>query len=189
MNKSNLIKEQELISASKQGDQKAFSELMSSYRDSLLVFILKYARSEEDAEDIIQESLQKVFRNIKLYNSQYSFSTWVYNIAKNTSMDYMRKNTRNPILQLNENTEQAILEEKNSPESELINKQNLKRIERIINDLKTPYREVAELRFINDLSYEEISVMLNIPINTVKTQLKRAREVLKNKLIEDQYVS
>jgi RNA polymerase sigma-70 factor, ECF subfamily len=186
--------DKELVDLAIDGVQKAFAELVRRYNDSLIQYLdnfLKikkgdafFAESAEEAQDICQEAMQKAFKNLDNYNSIYSFSTWLYNIAKNTAIDYFRK--RRIDVELDSVNDYKIMasggNSEDSPEEKMISGQTYSSLIDKINKLPELYRTVAKLRFIEEYAIEEISEKLEIPANTVKTRIKRAKEQLSKQL-------
>src|SRR4030042_1950980 len=179
--KSDLL----LVEEAKKGNEKAFASLMTRYRDSIYFMLLKMVNNPSDAEDLTIEALRKAFRNIDSYPPRYAFSTWLFMIATNNCIDFVRKKQSSPIPydQANEaldNITSNIQSDLPDPEETLINDQKIATLRKIINQLKSPYREIIELRYYKEYSYEEIASELNMPIGTVKAQLFRAKTQLYN---------
>ena len=174
-----------LVEMALQRDQGAFSLLLEKYRSALMTHVLKYVSVVEDAEDICQRSFEKAFMNIDRYNSQYAFSTWLYNIAQNEAIDHLRR-SRTSINSVSISTEREALDvlSGSTPEDEFIIDQAVKQLMQGIRDLPAGYRQVAELRFIKDYAYEDIARELGLPLGTVKTRINRARKLLE-KLVEN----
>ena len=168
-----------LVELALQRDQGAFALLLEKYRGSLMAHILKYVTVVEDAEDICQRSFEKAFMNIDRYNSQYAFSTWLYNIAQNEAIDHLRR-SRTSINSVPISEERDALEvvAASTPEEELIIDQAVSELISGIQRLPESYRQVAELRFIKDYAYEDIARELELPLGTVKTRISRARKIL-----------
>jgi RNA polymerase sigma factor (sigma-70 family) len=174
-----------LVQRATSGDQRAFAELMDRYRDAIYYMLLKMVNNASDAEDLTIEAFGKAFKNITQYAPNYAFSTWLFKIATNNCIDFIRKKKANHV-SLDHNDEEH---EKASmdiqapvmdPEESLINEQKIKLMRSVVSKLKPRYRKLIELRYFNELSYEEIAVELELPIGTVKAQLFRARELLYN---------
>jgi len=168
------------------GDQKAYEELFTRYKDAIFFMILKMVNNRNDAEDLTFEAFGKAFRNIKQYSPKYAFSTWLFKISSNNCIDFIRKK-KTETVSIDESQEEnktIITLESSSPDPEqnLIRKQKAGIMRKEVSRLKERYRRLIELRYFNEYSYEEISVELNLPIGTVKAQLFRARELLFNSL-------
>ena len=165
------------IQKAKEGNQVSFNFLLHYFWSDVYNYQLKRPKNENDAEDITIESFAKAFEKIKTYNQKYVFKTWLITISKNLHIDQLRKNKNNfDLNQLNENIQ--IKESSPSPEDNLINEQKLKSLKSKINKLKPHYKEVIELKCFNELSYKEISIKLNQPINNIKVKVLRAKKIL-----------
>ena len=175
MSESSIVLNQ--INLAKENNQNAFSFLLNIYWEDVYKFQLKRTNNEIDAEDITIESFAKAFEKINTYNNKYIFKTWLITISKNLHIDQLRKNKNKfDLNQLNENIQ--IKESSPSPEDNLINEQKLKSLKSKINKLKPHYKEVIELKCFNELSYKEISIKLNQPINNIKVKVLRAKKIL-----------
>ncbi len=167
------------------GDQKAYAELMSRYKDSIYFMLLKMVNNRDDADDLTIEAFGKAFRNLKQYTPDYAFSTWLFKIATNNCIDFIRKK-RKMTLSLDrgfdtEDGGEMTLEVKSNtpdPEEHMMKKQNVILMRDVVERLKPRYRRLVELRYFQERSYEEISDELKLPLGTVKAQLFRAREFL-----------
>jgi RNA polymerase sigma factor (sigma-70 family) len=170
------------------GDQKAYADLMNNYRDSLYYMLLKMTNDPIDADDLTIEAFGKAFKNLNQYTPDFAFSTWLFKIATNNCIDFIRKKKKmtfsmNKGFDGNDETSemaQNIPFEGLDPEEKFIEGQKIKLMRQVVERLKPHYRTLVELRYFNELSYEEISDELNIPLGTVKAQLFRAREFLYN---------
>jgi RNA polymerase sigma factor (sigma-70 family) len=171
--------------AVKHGDRKAYAELLNNYRDSLFFLLLKMTNNPVDAEDLTIEAFGKAFKNLDQYSPEYAFSTWLFKIATNNCIDYMRKNRRmtftsgidsdgNETDNYPANLPSLTLD----PEEKVIEKQKIKLMREIVERLKPHYRKLIEMRYFQEFSYEEIATELGLPLGTVKAQLFRARELL-----------
>mgnify|MGYP001048743760 CR=1 FL=1 len=181
LKQNNLLSEKSTvlnqINLAKENNQNAFSFLLNFYWDDVYKFQLKRTNNEIDAEDITIKSFAKAFEKINTYNHKYVFKTWLITISKNLHIDQLRKNKNKfDLNQLNENIQ--IKESSPSPEDNLINEQKLKSLKSKINKLKPHYKEVIELKCFNELSYKEISIKLNQPINNIKVKVLRAKKIL-----------
>ena len=174
-----------LVELALQRDQGAFALLLEKYRGSLMTHILKYVTVLEDAEDICQRSFEKAFMNIDRYNSQYAFSTWLYNIAQNEAIDHLRRSRASiNSVPISEERDALDVMAATTPEEELIIDQAVSELISGIQSLPESYRQVAELRFIKDYAYEDIARELGLPLGTVKTRINRARKTLE-KMVEN----
>lgn len=167
-------------------DQQAYAELLNYYRDSLYYMMLKMTQDPHDADDLTIEAFGKAFKNLKQYTPKYAFSTWLFKIATNNCIDFMRKKNKgikvfNPIGD-NPNTDpsQQVPDNKLDPEEEFIREQKILAMQNVVHRLKPHYKKLIELRYFKEYSYEEIVTELDLPLGTVKAQLFRAREFLYN---------
>ncbi len=162
---------------------------MNRYRDSIYFMLLKMVNNPSDAEDLTIEAFGKAFRNIDSYEPRFAFSTWLFMIATNNCIDFVRKKQSSPI-PFDQNTlgmdniTSNIQSDLPDPEEALINDQKIATLRKIVNQLKSPYREMIELRYYKEYSYEEIASELNLPIGTVKAQLYRAKTLMYNIFIK-----
>lgn len=178
----------ELVKAALGGKERgAYAELMKNYRDSLYFMLLKMTNNPQDAEDLTIEAFGKAFKNLHQYTPDFAFSTWLFRIASNNCIDYMRRQKRR-VLSLN-NVEGSddkreladqIPSDTLDPEETFIREQKLETMRQVVEKLKPHYRKLIELRYFKEFSYEEIANELDLPIGTVKAQLFRAREFLHN---------
>ena len=174
-----------LVQRANDGDQKAYAELMDRYRDAIYYMLLKMVNNASDAEDLTIEAFGKAFKNIQQYTPNYAFSTWLFKIATNNCIDFIRKKKAMTIsLDQNDNDDDKapsdIMAPMLDPEEEMIKGQKQKMMREIVSKLKPRYRKLIELRYFKEFSYEEIADELELPIGTVKAQLFRARELLFN---------
>lgn len=167
------------------GNQKAYAELMSRYKDSIYFMLLKMVNNRDDADDLTIEAFGKAFKNLKQYTPDYAFSTWLFKIATNNCIDYIRKKRKNTLSIdkgfENENGEDIALEVKSDgidPEERMMKKQKMETMREVVDKLKPRYKTLVELRYFRELSYEEIAEEMSLPLGTVKAQLFRAREFL-----------
>lgn len=178
-----------LVEQAKKGDERAFAGLMNRYRDSIYFMLLKMVNNPFDAEDLTIEAFGKAFRNIESYTPRYAFSTWLFKIATNNCVDFIRRKQLypSPLDHSQENIDNAtvnIQSDLPDPEEILINSQKISELQEIISQLKPRYKKLIELRYYREYSYEEISSELDLPIGTVKAQLYRAKTLLYNILIK-----
>jgi RNA polymerase sigma factor (sigma-70 family) len=180
-------------SAVTSGDQKAYAELMNHYKDSIYFMLLKMTNNTDDADDLTLEAFGKAFKKLHQYTPDYAFSTWLFKIASNNCIDFIRKKKKNTfsIDRTYENDEgseisQSIANDDLDPEEHFIKKQKVKLMREVVEKLKPRYRTLVELRYFKEYSYEEIASELQLPLGTVKAQLFRAREFLYNILKNSQ---
>jgi RNA polymerase sigma-70 factor (ECF subfamily) len=184
---------QELISSAIAGDQSAYTLLMQKHKEGLTLYVQEFIGTlknsdgiielAEEPQDIVQEAFHKAFQALPTYNPQYKFTTWLYNIARNIAIDYTRKRKISIGANLTPDNLKDIANIgsgiKNSPEDKLISSQEYRTLIEMIDSLDEKYRKPAILRFLREYEYNEIAQELNLELNTVKTRLKRAKELLK----------
>ncbi len=167
------------------GDQKAYAILMNTYREPVYYMLLKMTGSTTEAEDLTIEAFGKAFRAIDSYTPNFAFSTWLFRIATNNCIDFIRKK-RTPTVSMDnvytdsdgEEVGMDIASESLNPEQAIIDEQKKQAMREIVSKLKPHYRVLIELRYFDEKTYEEIAEHLQIPIGTVKAKLFRAREFL-----------
>ncbi len=173
-----------LVKRALKGDQKAYADLLDRYRDSIYFMLLKMVNNPSDAEDLTIEAFGKAFRNLEQYTPNFAFSTWLFKIASNNAIDFIRKR-RTGHISIDQQTDEAyegsqisLPDDKPDPEENAIRQQKMVLMRDVVSRLKPRYRKLIELRYFNELSYEEIAAELDLPLGTVKAQLFRARELL-----------
>lgn len=174
-----------LVKLAINGDEKAYAELLDRYKDAIFYMLLKMVNNKNDAEDLTIEAFGKAFKNIEQYTPNYAFSTWLFKIATNNCIDFIRKKKANVISidQAEEENDMApppLQSSSLDPEEGMIKSQKVSLMRSVVNKLKPRYRNLIELRYFKEYSYEEIAKELNLPLGTVKAQLFRARELLFN---------
>lgn len=178
--------------AKENNDEKAYAELMIRYRKPVYHMILKMVKNTDDAEDLTIEAFAKAFKNLKKFNPDYTFSTWLFRIATNNCIDFIRKK-KLETLSINstftddngENVAIDIQDYSLNPQEETIKRQKIEIMQMIVTQLPPKYQVLVKLRYFKELSYDEISKELDAPLGTVKAQLHRARELLYD-LVKDQ---
>ena len=162
------------------GDTEAFSSLAARYTPLLRLFIQSICSNATDAEDICQECLRKAYQNIGTFNPEYLFRTWLFSIARNTSIDHIRSRINYTTVKLAETDEPSTEshEAESSPEDNMIDEQSYGLFIRAIAALPDRYRKIAELRLLHDFSYQDIADELSMPLNTVRTRIRRAKALL-----------
>ncbi|MEX0944714.1 MAG: sigma-70 family RNA polymerase sigma factor [Balneolaceae bacterium] len=171
------------------GEQGAFKKLMDKYQKPLYYHVLKMVKDHEQVEDIVQESFMKAFSNLSTYNTNYAFSTWLYRITTNHTIDYLRKKklkTRSidePV-KAKDGEMQFQVVGNSETDRKIIRKERKQILTDAILNLPDKYREVIEMRHLEELSYQEISDQLDLPLGTVKAHIFRAREMLYKALID-----
>lgn len=167
------------------GDQKAYAELLSRYRESVYYMMLKMVNNKDDADDLTIEAFGRAFKKLDQYTPNYAFSTWLFKIASNNAIDFLRKKKLNNTISMDTRNENSDYDAGNlvrsntlDPEEFYIKKQKVEMVRAVIDKLKPKYKELVELFYFQELSHEEISTRLNLPIGTIKAQLFRARDFL-----------
>ncbi|MDR0981989.1 MAG: sigma-70 family RNA polymerase sigma factor [Culturomica sp.] len=175
----------EIVKRAISGDERAYSELFKKYKDSVYFMILKMVNNRTDAEDLMFEAFEKAFANMSYYSPQYAFSTWLFKIASNNTIDFIRKN-KAKLISIDKDDMQpndrgmiySLKSDTLTPVEEAIRSQRAAFMREKVAMLKGRYRRLIELRYFEEYSYEEIANELNIPLGTVKAQLFRSRELL-----------
>lgn len=163
------------------GDQVAFTSLLDMYWNEVYGFMLKRTENEKDAEDITIETFSKAFDKLNNYNPEFQFNTWLIAIAKNVHIDALRKKKITPFIEISDEENHPMYNVADTTptiEDKLITEQNLSRLLRYIKELKPHYQEVIQLRYFQELSYQEIAEQLNEPLSNVKVKLLRAKKLL-----------
>jgi RNA polymerase sigma factor (sigma-70 family) len=171
--------------AVQRNDEKAFAKLMQRYKRPVYHMILKMVRNVDDAEDLMIESFAKAFRSLHRFKKDFTFSTWLFRIATNNTIDHIRKKKLNTLSIDNRFTDDngdgisiEVEDENLNPQEETIKEQKAELIQIFVDKLPPKYQKLVRLRYFQELSYEEIAVELEAPLGTVKAQLHRARELM-----------
>ena len=174
----------DLVRLAAEQNQAAFIVLYTRYHTGVKSHISRYVSQKEDVEDICLESFQKAFSQITTYNPEYKFSTWLYRIARNTAFDHLSRHDREknymPTTSINEDLAELkdIPATMHNPEEDIINQQEYDKWLNNIEKLKDDYHIVAKMNLIDNFGYKEIADALDMPINTVKTKIRRAKALL-----------
>jgi len=166
-------------------DERAYAELMGKYRDSIFFMMLKMVKNRDDADDLTIEAFGKAFNRLHQYVPNYAFSTWLFRIATNNCIDFIRKK-KMVTFSIDKTIDDGdggsmsieIKSENLNPEERYVRKQKIRIMREIVNQLKPRYRELVVLRYFREFSYDEIATETELPLGTVKAQLFRAREQL-----------
>jgi RNA polymerase sigma-70 factor (ECF subfamily) len=169
-------------------DQKAYAELLHRYKESVYFTMMKMCNNKDDAEDLTIEAFGRAFKKLDQYSPDYAFSTWLFKIATNNAIDFLRKKKQNFALSLDNKPEATegtdfssnIKSHALDPEEAFIKKQKLDNLRVLVDNLKPKYKEMIELFYFQELSHEEIANKLHLPLGTIKAQLFRARDLLYN---------
>ena len=174
-----------LVEAAKLGSQSAYAELMDRYRESIYFMMYKMVKHSDDADDLTIEAFGKAFSRLDQYSPSFAFSTWLFKIASNNCIDFIRKKrikvtSMDTGYTTNDGAVIFVDAKANTldPEETVIQGQKVKHMRMLVSKLKPRYRVLVEKRYFEELSYEEISEELNLPLGTVKAQLFRARDFL-----------
>lgn len=173
-----------LIQEALSGNDQAYKRLMQKYHDAIFNFIFKMVRERQQVEDLTQEAFIKAFSSLKNFNDEFAFSTWLYKIATNNSIDFIRKrklqmySIDKPIESKDSDYTFELPDESYEADKELISGQKTRLLNEAIAKLPEKYKKVIRLRHVEEKSYEEIAAILKLPIGTVKAHIFRAREVL-----------
>ena len=167
------------------GDPSAYRKLLKLYRDPLYFMLYEKVNNEELAKDLTIEALGKAFQKLHLYTPEYTFSTWLFTVARNHCIDYLRKN-KLPTISINQmmidkngkKTNFDIISNDLNPEQKIEKKQRIAILRQIVDQLQPKYRNLVKLRYFKEMTYDEIANILDLPIGTVKAQLYRSREQL-----------
>lgn len=168
-----------------ENDEQAFAELMKRYKKPVYHMILKMVRNVDDAEDLTIEAFAKAFRNLKRFKKDYTFSTWLFRIATNNAIDFIRKKKLETMSldssfkdDSGESVKIDVEDNELNPMEETIKSQKIELIRVFVDKLPPKYQRLVKLRYFDELSYEEIAKELEAPLGTVKAQLHRARELM-----------
>ena len=171
--------------AVKEKDQNAYAFLMKRYKKPVYHMILKMVRNVDDAEDLTIEAFAKAFKNLHKFKKDFTFSTWLFRIATNNTIDFIRKkrlNTMSLDTSFKDDSGESVtidVEDKNlNPQEEAIKSQKIELVRMFVTKLPAKYQRLVKLRYFDELSYEEIAKELQAPLGTVKAQLHRARELM-----------
>lgn len=167
------------------GDSRAYTELLNRYRDSVYYVMLRMISNPSDAEDLTIEAFGKAFHNLAKYVPSHAFSTWLFRIATNNCIDFMRRKSQSPRPFDHDEGEEdeveaTVASDMIAPDELMINRETAASLNRIVKTLKPRYRRLIELRYFEDYSYDEIANELSLPIGTVKARLFRAKVLILN---------
>jgi len=190
-NSQKALDDYSVVKQAIRGDQQAYAILLDRYRNSIFHMMMKMVNNREDADDLTIEAFGKAFAKLSSYAPRYAFSTWLFRIAINNGIDYIRKK-RLQVLSIDDPIDgesstdySGNLRSGNlDPEQEYIRKQRVGLMREVLTRLSGKYRLMIELRYFEELSYEEIATELDIPLGTVKAQLFRAKEMLHKLLVQ-----
>ncbi|WP_436517419.1 RNA polymerase sigma factor [Ekhidna sp. To15] len=180
------LRDFKLIDLATEGnDEAAYAELMQRYKKPVYHMILKMVRNVDDAEDLTIEAFAKAFKNLSRFKKDYTFSTWLFRIATNNAIDFIRKkklNTFSLNSTFTDDSGESVnidVQDKNlTPDEETIKDQKIELVRMFVDKLPAKYQRLVKLRYFDELSYDEIAQELEAPLGTVKAQLHRARELM-----------
>lgn len=180
--------DEELIKLFQSEDIEAFNEIVIRYKDKLVNFIYRWTGNKDDSEDLAQDTFIKLFHSKHLYKEIAKFSTWLYTIAINISRTYLRKKKKFNRISISEydveeGKDYELVSPSSGPDEDANSKIENEYIQRALNLLKEPYKTVIILRDIENFEYEEIAIIIDLPLGTVKSRINRGREKLK-KILE-----
>lgn len=182
------LEDDKLVKKAIGGDEQAYKKLVDKYERALYFHILKMIKDRDQVEDLVQEAFVKAFDNLNSYNTNYAFSTWLYRIATNNTIDYLRKkklktlSIDKPMKTKDGEMEIQLPDESAGTDREIIRKQRQRIVQNAIDELPEKYRRVIKLRHMEEKSYKEIADILDAPLGTVKAHIFRARELLYKEL-------
>ena len=184
MNDKFKYSDEKLILRFQEGDINAYNELVKRYKDRLLNFVLRYFNNVEQAEDVVQDTLIKLYTHASYYKNVAKFSTWIFTIAKNNALTELRKNKRKKTDSLWTDDGQVIdiNSKEESLDSKVQNEIAIDQLNRFLDEIPENFRMAVVLRDFQELSYEEISKILEIPIGTIKSRINRGRIQLAEKM-------
>ncbi len=168
-----------LVEEAIQGSRRAQREIVKRYQGPIFAYIYRWMHNRADAEDLTQDVFIKMFNKLETYSRQSSFRAWLYRIARNRTIDHLRRKRLQTV-----DIENVTIEDKQNPEEEYDKAEQKNLLEKAISSLPELYREVLLLRHRDELSYEEITDATDLPLGTVKARLHRGRTLLRKKLLE-----
>lgn len=185
----NTKEDRTLVERAQKGDKRAFDKLLKKYRKSVYYMLLKMVKNSDDAEDLAQEAFAKAFTSIERFDATFAFSTWLFRIASNNCIDFIRKkrvqtiSIDQPIESEDGGNMQMDLKDGGlDPNDTLLKQQRGKYLKMALDRLPLKYRQLVELRYFDELSYEEVAEKTQLPLGTIKAQLFRARELLQEEM-------
>lgn len=184
------IEDDRFVADALAGNENSYKKLVDKYDRPIFFHIRKMIKEKEMVEDLVQEVFIKAFKNLKTYSNEYAFSTWLYRIATNHTIDYLRKkklqtfSINDPIKTKDGDMEVQLPDETFATDQPIIKKERKAIVQNAITNLPEKYRAVIQMRHMEELSYDEIAVELDLPLGTVKAHIFRARELLYKALID-----
>ena len=158
------------------GDKQAYAHIINKYKNQLYATILRMTKHPQDAQDLVQDAFIKVYRNLDKYDASGSFSSWLYRVAINHCMDEFRKKSHSTV---QVEIDETKVVNREHPEVVFLKKEKSRQLERLISTLPEDERLIILLRYINEISYEEIGEMMDVPLSTVRNKLHRAKKKMR----------
>ncbi|MDF2651302.1 MULTISPECIES: RNA polymerase sigma factor SigW [unclassified Paenibacillus] len=186
--------EARLAKLARNGDRNAFAELVELYKDKIFHLAYRMLNNKQEAEDAVQETFLRVYTNLHRYDENQKFSTWIFRIGTNLCIDKLRrrKNTYSLDAEMPDgegNDYYAMLpSHEDTPEKQVIVSETQEQIRQAIETLPEKYKSVVILRYLHDMSLQEISDVLDMPVTTIKTRVHRGREYLRKRLEQEDQV-
>ncbi|HZI47627.1 MAG TPA: sigma-70 family RNA polymerase sigma factor [Pyrinomonadaceae bacterium] len=183
---ANALADSELVQSTLAGRESGFEELVRRYQRPIAAYVYRMVGDYDAALDLTQEVFIKVYASLARYRPEFKFSTWIYKIAHNAAIDHLRRHaTREAVASSETDRTEVVIESRRlSPEQESERTERCSEIETVVQLLPAPYRELILLRHSQDLSYEEIAEIAGLPLGTVKNRLFRAREAMREQLMQ-----
>lgn len=184
------LEDDALVSEALAGREDSYSKLVDKYQKPLYFHVRKMIKEVELVDDLVQEVFMKAFHNLNSYSNEYAFSTWIYRIATNHTIDYLRKkklqtlSIDQPYKTKDGDMEMQLPDESFSTDQPVMKKERKAIVQEAIDDLPEKYRVVIEMRHMEEKTYQEIADILDLPLGTVKAHIFRARELLYKALID-----
>ena len=174
------LKDEELIKLVQSGDDDAYAHIISRFQGKLYAYVMRLTNHREEAKEITQDVFMKAYRNLHTFDTSRKFSSWIYRIAHNESVNWLKKKTKIKMESLENHMENGrqISNEQDIHE-ELVKKQEREITRKAIDALPAKYRQVMDMRYLKQMSYDEIGSKLNKPINTIGTLINRAKKKLR----------
>ena len=185
-----VIEEIKYVKRAARGDPRAFEELVNLYQGPVYNLCFRMVGNAEDAADMSQEAFLKAWRNLAGFQFESAFSTWLYRLASNCCLDFLRSRKRRPTISLvttNDEDEEQVMDVEDTapgPEEQLFSREDREVLQKALGEIDPEQRQILTLRVVNDLSYGEIADILGIKEGTVKSRLSRARENLRKKVLQ-----
>lgn len=182
------ISDSQLATMWSQGDSKAFNRLLELYKDKIYRLAFRMLRNKSDSEDVVQETFLRAYQHSHHFDASKNFSTWIFSIGKNVTIDFLRKKKSELSMDTNPHPFQDALpfydkltSHEKTPELQLIEQETAEQVEQMIRDLPDKYKTLIVYKYFLDMSLEDISKEVNLPVTTIKTRLFRGRNYIKRK--------